>query len=346
MRKTDIACIFEPSVPEGTGHGTVIRKLLPLIWKYCQENGISVTFFPLGLKEAQRGYFIRTWVKRITLFPQAKIVHAFDPGWATLNTNFITYYDIWPLKLPQYGIKGLGDKIDWQTRILALKRAKCIVSISEWSKRELVEYANIKSPKIRVIRLGIDHEKYYPQKEKGEFFSPSKINILSVGSNEPRKNFILVARSLEYLRDKGIESRFVRFGPTIWKEQKKEIAEIKKKSFDIVEPGVVSEEVLRRHYSSCDVFVWPSIYIESLSCLEALACGAKVVVLDKVFNREFLGDVAVYVKNNDPKEFAEGIIEALKMDIKNRGIEHAKKYSWEKTAAEYVKCYKEFLLAR
>ncbi|MEM4293281.1 MAG: glycosyltransferase [Thermoplasmata archaeon] len=349
MKEPDIVHIYDPSVPEGTGHGTVIRKLLPLIQEYSTNSGFSVASHYLYFTkfESKAGYYIKTWMRKFSLFPSGRIIHALDPGWATPNTNFLTYYDIWPLKFRKYGIKGIGDKIEWKMRILALKNAECILSISEWSKNELVEYANINPKKIRVVRLGIDHQKYYPVQEKGEFFSSSKINIVSAGSNEPRKNFVLVVKSLEYLRERGVEARFVRFGPTTWAEQKKEIEEIKmKKKLDVVEPGVVSEEVLRKHYSSCDVFVWPSIYIESLSTIEALACGAKVVVLDRVFNREFLSDVAVYVKNNDPKEFAEGIIEALKMDIKNKGIEHAKKYSWEKTASNYLEIYKEFLQER
>ena len=68
------------------------------------------------------------------------------------------------------------------------------------------------------------------------------------------------------------------------------------------------------------------------------------MALDLPFNHEFMGDVPVYVKN-EPGAIAEGILEALKMEIGDKGIKQAKKYTWERCANQHLKIYLDLLQA-
>jgi glycosyltransferase involved in cell wall biosynthesis len=110
--------------------------------------------------------------------------------------------------------------------------------------------------------------------------------------------------------------------------------------------GHLADEELRALYSACRVFVYPSLYEGfGLPLLEAMSCGAAVVTSRVPSIIETVGDVARLVSATDVDELARAIT-ALLTDAKERehrstaGLEHAKKFSWERTAAATLEVYK------
>jgi glycosyltransferase involved in cell wall biosynthesis len=334
----------------GYGHGTLVRNLIPHVLKLVNGMKLKIKVykirpFEIKLGHIKIGWYLTFWPIRFLTHPNARIVHALDSSVATLNTNVVTLHDMGHIVFPDVHLKTEADRIEWSYRKKALLRAKKILSVSEFTKQECVRHLGINGNKIEVCVQGIDRA-FAPTSEKSEFYKDGRLNIVTAGQNERKKNFPVLIEALGVLKEKGYDINFVRFGPSNWPEETRKMQETARRyGITLVEPGVVGVDVLRRAYSSFDVFVWPSIY-EGMGYppLEALACGAKVVALDLPFNREFMGDVAVYVKN-EPGAIAEGILEALKMEIGDKGIKQAKKYTWERCASQHLKIYLDLLQA-
>ncbi|MEM3493336.1 MAG: glycosyltransferase family 1 protein [Thermoplasmata archaeon] len=333
----------------GQGHGTIVANFRTYLPQSLKERGLSVSVltvepsFNIKVGNRKMGGFISMWLYRFFKRPEGRILHALDAHVATQNTQLITLYDVVPLRFPKVYTSPML-KINWVYKGYMFRKARILLSISQFTKNEAVRLLGISPTKIKVIYPGINHQQYFVDKERTQFCKPDKITLVMTGNNDPRKNFSLAVKAAGILKEMGKDVSLVRFGLSEWEKETKKIRRTAKEwNVKVIEPGVVDVEVLRKTYSTCDVFVWPSIYEGmGLPPLEAMACGAKVVALDTEFNREFLGDVPVYVKN-DPKEMAEGILEALKMDIGDKGIKQARKFTWERCAKEHVELYKQLL---
>ncbi|MEM3512795.1 MAG: glycosyltransferase family 1 protein [Thermoplasmata archaeon] len=334
----------------GVGHGTFASNLLALLPRVAKKHGIEISIvsikplFELKFREKKLGGYITIWPVRYLKHPKAKIVHALDAYLATPNTQLITLHDLAPLRFPELYLGTVSARMEWRYRKKMLMKARMLISNSQFTKNEAKRILGISDERIKVIPLGVNHQNFFVERVATKWNQAGKINLVTAGNNDPRKNFPLVVKAVGFLQEMGKNVNFVRFGPSDWPLETERIRKTAKESnVRLIEPGVVGVDVLRKVYSTCDVFIWPSIYEGmGLPPLEAMACGAKVVALDTEFNREFLGDVPVYVKN-DPKEMAEGILEALKMDIGRRGILQARKYTWEKCVHAHVQLYQKLL---
>ncbi|MCX8174499.1 MAG: glycosyltransferase family 4 protein [Thermoplasmata archaeon] len=346
---TDVVLITQ-KWKTGVGHGTFATNLLGLLPAAAEQHGINVSVVPVEplfevrVGGRKMGGFVTIWPVRYLKRPKAKIVHALDAYLATPNTQLITLLDLAPLKFPGLYLNTWSAKMEWGYRKKMLMKARALTSISQFSKKEANKILGIPPARIKVIPLGVNHQKFFADKTRIKWCRQGKINLITAGNNDLRKNFPLAVKAAGILQRMGKNVNLVRFGPSDWPQETERIRKTAMEwNVRITEPGVVGVDVLRKVYSTCDVFVWPSIYEGmGLPPLEAMACGAKVVALDTEFNREFLGDVPVYVKN-DPKEMAEGILEALKMDIGTRGIEQARKFTWEKCVNQHILFYKTLL---
>ncbi|MGB9636492.1 MAG: glycosyltransferase family 4 protein [Thermoplasmata archaeon] len=333
----------------GVGHGSFAGNLIPRVLKLGSEKGLKVKIeevkplFEIRTGKGMVGGYITIWPVRFLKHPRAKIVHALDASVATQNTSILTLHDVAPLAFPMDYLKSLSAKLEWKYRKHMFLKAKKILSNSEFSKQECIKYIGVNPDKIEVCPHAITDD-FYPVSMRSRFYREGKINIMTACQTDPRKNLPTLVRAVGILKEKGYDVNFVRFGPSTWAEETKKIEAVANEyGLEIVEPGVVSIEELRAAYSSFDVFVWPTIYEGmGLPPLEALACGNRVVALDLPFNREFMKDVPVYVKN-EPREIAEGILEALKTKIEERGIKLAKNYTWERCAQHHIKVYQELL---
>ncbi|NSW81650.1 MAG: glycosyltransferase [Syntrophothermus sp.] len=85
--------------------------------------------------------------------------------------------------------------------------------------------------------------------------------------------------------------------------------------------------------------------------LEAMACGTPVVVSKVASLPEVVGDAGVYVDPYDVEDIARGIYTVLsdsklRAELRQRGLERAKLFSWEKTAEETLAVFEEVLSER
>ena len=173
--------------------------------------------------------------------------------------------------------------------------------------------------------------------------------ILFVGTVEPRKNLLTLARAFEQIvRSTSSKLQLVIAGDKGWlSDDLMDYLRDNHVRERVLFTGHLPDDDLRALYSSCRVFVYPSLYEGfGLPLLEAMACGAPVVTSRIPSIVETVGDVARLISPTDVEELARGIT-ALLDDASERehrsatGITHAKKFSWEHTARATWQVYQK-----
>jgi alpha-1,3-rhamnosyl/mannosyltransferase len=113
--------------------------------------------------------------------------------------------------------------------------------------------------------------------------------------------------------------------------------------------GPVPEEDLPALYAGAALFVFPSLYEGfGLPALEAMACGVPVVCSNISSLLEVCGDATLYFDPTDVKAIAQALGRALaapdlQAELRERGLARAAQFSWERTAQETLRLYREVL---
>jgi len=106
------------------------------------------------------------------------------------------------------------------------------------------------------------------------------------------------------------------------------------------------------YYSAADIFVMPSVKEEfGLVYVEAMACGLPVIAVNGHVVPEVVGDAGLLFEPRNSDDLADKIIELINNKelyekLKRKGLERAKRFTWEKAAKQYYEIYKEVLNRR
>jgi len=234
-----------------------------------------------------------------------------------------------------------------------IKEAKHIITISETSKKDIMEYLNIPSEKISVIYVGFD----IPNDKEDNICKDvrkdllQKINceyILSVGSINPRKNYIGLLKAYRILIDRGYKLDLIIAGNKGWKNEEffESIKELKLLNKVSVFTQVSNTE-LRILYSNASIFVFPSFYEGfGIPPLEASSYSLPVVCSDTSSMPEVMGDSALYVNPYEPEDIAEKMImviddSELRSRLIKNGKENIKRFSWERAASDLADVFRK-----
>ena len=115
----------------------------------------------------------------------------------------------------------------------------------------------------------------------------------------------------------------------------------------VIFPGHVSLDDLRALYSTCALFVFPSLYEGfGMPPLEAMACGAPVVCSNASSLPEVVGDAALLVDPIDVEAMAAAMTRVIEdgslcEDLRRRGALRVKAYSWEQSARDLLQVYQD-----
>ncbi len=239
----------------------------------------------------------------------------------------------------------------------AVKGAKKIITVSEFSKQDIIEQFKIKKEKITVAYEGVDLSDLPEKLSENNDLSKYGIEgdyLLYIGSAYPHKNLENLCLAFNELtnKDKFKELKLVLGGKnTIFHERLisyiKEISpegELMKK---IILPGFIEDSDLPLIYLKAKLYVFPSL-IEGfgLPPLEAQTYGTPVVASNSSCLPEILGDSALYFKPESYLDMAEKISLALENeDLREKLIENAKEnlknFSWRKMAETIHANYKK-----
>jgi glycosyltransferase involved in cell wall biosynthesis len=235
----------------------------------------------------------------------------------------LTVHDLAILRAPEvfpawhrlYGRVGLRR---------VLRGADAIVAVSEFTKREVEELADVPPERVRVVPNGIDtvFATEGPAAE-GHY-------VLAVATLEPRKN---LARVVAAARQAGVELRVV--GARGWG------------GVDVAGwVGEIPDVELAALYRGARCVLYPSLYEGfGLPVLEAMACGTPVVTSVGTAMEEVAGGAAVLVDPLDASTIAEGIreAEARRDELVPLGVERARAFTWERAADGVVELWQELV---
>lgn len=241
----------------------------------------------------------------------------------------------------------------WKMNIKGLKKADRIITISEYSKSEIIKHVGYPEEQISIASPAVDHNNYYVKRDKTivrKLGIPDNYKvILYVGSEQPRKNVPFLFEAISQLKKKLPEIKLLKIGtPQVPGAREKliKLTETLGIQNEVIFVGYVSENDLTEYYNAAELFVFPSLYEGfGLPPLEAMACGTPVITSNLTSLPEVVGDSAITADPYDVNAFAEAMYalltdEKLREKIMSKGLKRAKLFSWEKSAQETLKAYK------
>jgi glycosyltransferase involved in cell wall biosynthesis len=223
------------------------------------------------------------------------------------------------------------------------KRSRRIITDSDFSKSELSKYCHINPEKLNTIYLG--KEQILEIVESSEILDKYGLNnkkfVFSIGSMTPNKNFNAVVKAVRLLD--GVDFKFVAAGGTNPKvfSNSAELPE------NVIHLGYINDQELKALYQNASCFVFPSLYEGfGLPPLEAMACGCPVISSNAASLPEVCGDAVLYIDPHRPEDIAAKIKQVLSDDslrneLKRKGLERAREFSWEKCADEFWEIIKQ-----
>lgn len=238
------------------------------------------------------------------------------------------------------------------------RRASHLIADSQSTRDDLVQHFGISPERIEVIHLAVD-TRFRPVKADEERARVSRKHglpdrfVLFVGSVEPRKNLSLLIRAMARVLRDDPKCQLVIVGesaPGQSAELERVVAgEGLVLGSDVRLLGWVEDDDLPALYSMCELFVYPSRYEGfGLPPLEAMACGAPVLVPDHSSFAELYRDCSLAVDLSGPD--AEGALadtmqrllgnSFMRSQLVERGFSLARSRSWDDVARETLEVYR------
>jgi glycosyltransferase involved in cell wall biosynthesis len=268
------------------------------------------------------------------------------------TVNLMSLYDLSFMKYPEYvnsAVKQYTKRVQQ-----SLQWTDAILTISESSKRDIIEYLQISPDRIFVTPLA---SRYHVNYLTDELISRIDNNIgydfsqpylLFVSTIEPRKNIGAIISAFNLLKSEHkIPHNLVLIGQKGWNYEPI-FQEIERSSWkeNIHHLDYLSDELVALFYSRADVFVYPSHYEGfGLPVLEAMTLGAPVVTSSTSSLPEVAGDAALLVNPSDVEEQAHAILQIIsdskfRDELITKGKARATLFSWDRTARETLEVYK------
>jgi glycosyltransferase involved in cell wall biosynthesis len=268
-----------------------------------------------------------------TIFCPANLAPVAWPG------NVIVVHDAAVLRAPGAYSKAYRA---WHRGIglTAARRARAVVTVSEFSRRELVELGGLDPERLTVIGGGVG-ERFSPAAGGNGSEDPATQRamatlglrapyVLTIATDDPRKNLDALLPCAAALKQRGIE--------LVWAGDSRPQFARTAPLTGLRELGYVPDELLVGLYRGAEAFVLPSRYEGfGLTCLEAMACGTPVIAADRAALPEVCGDAALLVDPDDPSAITAAVLAAcedrsLAQQLCAAGIKRAHGFTWERAA--------------
>lgn len=218
------------------------------------------------------------------------------------------------------------------------KISKRVITVSNFSKGELIQHCKIAAQKVSVTHLGIDHI-HDRQAAQGvlEKYGIESPYVLAVSTMNPYKNFKMIFEILPEVKAQNLNVVIV------GSKNSKVFSNHNQNESDAVQwVGYVSDEELKSLYENAAGFIFPSLYEGfGLPPLEAMALGCPVIVSSRGSIPEVCGDAGLYFDPQYPQEAASRLVEVasnpdLVQQLSAKGKEHSSYFSWNKCAKDTV----------
>jgi len=237
-----------------------------------------------------------------------------------------------------------------------VRKAERIITVSEYSKGDVVRFLKVDPAKVAVIHEAAD-DAFRPTNDtasltkiRGKYGLPENF-IFTVGAIHTRRNLERLIQAVS-LAERGLGQNLTLlilgspapFSPPvdIWG-----VAHRCGLDGRVLNMGYLADEELRLLYNACGLFIYPSLYEGfGLPVIEAMACGAPVACSGVTSLPEVAGEAAVFFDPTSVEEMAETIVSVLGDDrlrkkLTEAGIKRASCFSWYKAARETLEVFEE-----
>jgi glycosyltransferase involved in cell wall biosynthesis len=275
------------------------------------------------------------------------------PLWSRRPT-VVTIHDLSLLLHSEVHEQKLVQRARWRLPLMA-KAASRIITPSNSVKTEVCQTLEVNPDKVVVTPEA--PRPAFKRREDPELLRRLGIHgefVLFVGTIEPRKNLRRLIDAFDrMLRETSLSARLVIAGGQGWLMDDF-ASSIRQKGLDerICLTGYLQDEDLCALYSSCAVFVYPSLYEGfGLPPLEAMACGAPVITSRIPSLVETVGSAARLVDPYDVDDLARAMLEMLSHEhvrehYAELGQNQVKKFSWQQTALKTLDVYRDLVSLR
>ena len=330
------------------------------LFKNIFENSSNVKFIEIGVSAVNRA--LRILHEQFELpvkIKESQIELLWSPG---ITSPFFT-------KVPQVvsildmQYKTFPEDFTFGARLAtnvmitgAIRRAKSILTISEFSKTEIAKHLDYPEEKIFSTPLGVSPDFFneMPQKEArqiiGSFVDTDEPYLLCVAHSYPHKNLPLLIDAYGSVMDE-IQHHLVLLGkPRLGEPMVQKALGKLPNSQKIHRCAQVSKRELIALYKGANCFVFPSLYEGfGLPVVEALAAGIPVIAAKIGSVPEVGGSCIRYFEPETADGLSQAIIQAVRMNQADRialieqSIARAKQFTWKETAKKTMECFEKSL---
>ncbi len=272
----------------------------------------------------------------------------------------ITFHDLSSYNVPQCFPAIKSAKFKAVCSLMA-KKASRVIAVSNSTKEDLKKFLKVPEEKISVVYSGLDKRFFEnPQVDSNKVlkkYGIEKKYIFFLGTLEPVKNitrlFEAFARFKEEYKKKfnvnngKFDYQLVLGGKKGWLyEENFQLAKDLGITKDIVYTGYIVGDELVPLFKNAQFFIMPSLYEGfGMTVLEAFATGTPAIVSKVSSLPEIAGNAAQFINPVDVSDMTEAMMrfatdENLREEYRQKGLEQARKFDWEKTARETLEVYK------
>jgi glycosyltransferase involved in cell wall biosynthesis len=262
----------------------------------------------------------------------------------------VTIHDMIHHRLPGNKKRRILHRLAYRVVIRnAVKRSEKIITVSNFSKKEIVDIYHVDPEKIRVIYeaatpVPVSDSDLASVRQRYEITKPY---IVFVGVMERKKNIPALTKAFDILKEKyqqNIQLILAGKADKYYPEVLEEAEQIKYRK-DLVFTNMISEKDKYALYKGALAFVSASLFEGfGLPGVEAMSLGVPLAVANTPVFNEVYDNGAIYFDGKDPEDIARTIHLLLSDDkyrelISNNAYLRAQYFSWDNAAKETIKVY-------
>ncbi len=305
---------------------------------YCPPSSRLITDWK-NIQRKESGWFDGNLWEQLDLPRLTKGTMLFSPaniGPFIKRDQIVTIHDTSVFAHPESYTNAFRLKYKSNYRRLA-RIANHIITVSEFSKRELQYWLEIGPERISVTYEGREHFERISSDTNvlNKLLLGAKPFFLVVGSNSPHKNLKLVLKANTLLDQNKYEIILIGGDfPGVFQSIQTELAPNIKKA------GYLLDEEVKALYSNTTGLIFPSLYEGfGLPLVEAMTCSCPIICADIPSSREVCATAALYFDGNEPDDLAMklGMIldsPTLTLELREKGSQRSRFFSWTKAAQE------------